>query len=204
LTTRHLAAKCEAPNTCSMCGKEHKTAECTESENDKFWCVNCKELGHASWDHLHPCFLEAGRWLEITDPEHTYRFFPSQEPWTWEQAPPESGPYPARWKNMGGTPTQDVDTVCDQGPNYTRGPTDHPSMYMIEHNNRFQPGELPFPNTAHHTGAQVRPQNHMWAPNVQMWPIDQGWGSRVGRQCWMDKLPQESGAAETQGADTHR
>jgi len=94
--------------------------------------------------------------------------------------------------------TQEAGTVCDQGPNYTRGPTDHPSMYTIEHNNRLQPGELPLPNTAHCMGAQVRPQNHMQATNVQMQPVDQGWGSRAGRQCQMDELPWESRAAETQ------
>jgi len=130
LTARHLTAKCEAPNTCSTCSKEHKRAECTKYDNDKFWCVNCKELGHTSWDHLCPHFLEASRQLEITDPEHTYRFFPSQEPWTWEQVPPKSGPYLARWQNPRGMPTQEMGTVCDQGP------TDHPSTYMIEHNNR--------------------------------------------------------------------
>ena len=95
-------------------------------------------------------------------------------------------------------PTQEAGTVCDQGLNYTRGPTDHPSTYTIEHNDRSQPGELPFPNTAHHMGAQVRSQNHMQAANVQMWPVDQGWGSRAGRQHWMDKLPWESGAIKTQ------
>ena len=32
-----------------------------------------------------PCILEACKWLEATDPEHTYKYFPSQDAWTWEQ-----------------------------------------------------------------------------------------------------------------------
>ena len=161
LTASHLVANCEAPNTCGTCAKEHKTAECTKSDNNKFWCINCKESGHASWDCLFPCFLEASRWLETTDPEHTYRFSPSQEPCTWDQAPPKSGPYPERWQNPGGTPTQEVGAVCDQGPNYTRGPTDHPSMYTIEHNDRSQPWGATIPkHCPSYGGPSEAPEPH--------------------------------------------
>jgi len=47
--------------------------------------MNCNALGHASWDQLCPRFIEECRKAERTDPEHTYRYFPSREAWTWEQ-----------------------------------------------------------------------------------------------------------------------
>jgi len=42
-------------------------------------------VGHASWDRLCPVFLEACKQLEAFDPEHMYKYFPSQDAWTWEQ-----------------------------------------------------------------------------------------------------------------------
>src|SRR5882672_5613610 len=64
LNANHLAAACGHPNTCGMCGKEHRTSECTEEDSDKYWCTNCKVLGHASWDRLFPGFVQASKHLE--------------------------------------------------------------------------------------------------------------------------------------------
>ena len=85
LMARHLTAGCNHQITCGTCGKEHHTTECTEMVSSRFWCVNCKLVGHASWDRLCPMFLEACKWLETSDPEHMYKYFPSQDTWTWEQ-----------------------------------------------------------------------------------------------------------------------
>jgi len=41
--------------------------------------------GHASWDQLCPKFIEECKRAEKMDPEHSYKYFPAQEPWTWEQ-----------------------------------------------------------------------------------------------------------------------
>ena len=41
--------------------------------------------GHASWDQLFPKFIEECKRAERMDPVCSYRFFPAQEPWTWEQ-----------------------------------------------------------------------------------------------------------------------
>jgi len=85
LMARCLAAGCNHQIACGTCGKEHCTTECTEMVSSRFWCVNCKLVGHASWDRLCPMFLEACKWLETSDPEHMYKYFPSQDTWTWEQ-----------------------------------------------------------------------------------------------------------------------
>jgi len=47
--------------------------------------------GHASWDRTCPSFIEASRRIELRDLESSYRYFPSDEPWTWEQ---EGGTWP--------------------------------------------------------------------------------------------------------------
>jgi len=46
----HLAAECNKPTACGTCSKEHQTTDCSEADQTKFWCANCKTHGHASWD----------------------------------------------------------------------------------------------------------------------------------------------------------
>jgi len=85
ITVRHLAAGCNQQAACSTCGKDHCTLECSETDRAAFWCINCKEKGHALWDRLCPAFLAASKRLEDTDPKHTYKYFPNQDEWTWEE-----------------------------------------------------------------------------------------------------------------------
>jgi len=85
LMARNLAASCNHQVACSTCGKENHTTECTETTSGNFWCVTCKLVGHASWDRLCPAFLEVCKQLDATDTEHTYKYFPGQDAWTWEQ-----------------------------------------------------------------------------------------------------------------------
>ena len=44
-----------------------------------------KTHSHASWDRMCPKFIEASKRLEYLNPESMYIYFPSDEPWTWEQ-----------------------------------------------------------------------------------------------------------------------
>jgi len=84
LGTNHLAANCMQADSCSMCGGEHRTADCAE-ECTNFFCISCNETGNASCSHLCPSFIEECKKAERMDPEWAYRFFPGQEAWTWEQ-----------------------------------------------------------------------------------------------------------------------
>ena len=72
LNANHLAARCMHADTCSTCGGEHRMADCIESDQGKFHCINCNQAGHASWDHLCPRFVDKCRRAERTDLEHTY------------------------------------------------------------------------------------------------------------------------------------
>ena len=83
--SNHLVADCDQPPICGTCGKEHRTADCTEDEQERYWFTNCKSHGHASWDCTCPKFIENSRRLEQLNPESTYIYFPTDEPWTWEQ-----------------------------------------------------------------------------------------------------------------------
>jgi hypothetical protein len=83
--TRHMAADCGGLETCGTCGKGHRTAECEETDTSKFHCTSCDQNGHASWDRTCPAFLAACQAIARADPEHTYKFFPSDSPWTWVQ-----------------------------------------------------------------------------------------------------------------------
>ena len=87
LTARHLAAKYNQQGACGTCGRDHRMDECLETNRDAFWCMNCNTSGHASWDRLCLAFLEISKRMEEADPKHSYRYFPGQEAWTWEQQP---------------------------------------------------------------------------------------------------------------------
>jgi hypothetical protein len=82
---RHVAAGCDSQDTCGTCGGGHRTAECEENDPHRFKCMNCNAPGHASWDRTCPVFKAACIAAEKSDPEHTYKFFPNENPWTWEQ-----------------------------------------------------------------------------------------------------------------------
>jgi len=86
LGSPHLAAACGKPTVCRTCGKEHWIAKCTEDDQVKHWCTNCKMLSHTSWDHTSPKFTEESKRLKYLNPESTYIYFPTDEPWTWEQS----------------------------------------------------------------------------------------------------------------------
>jgi hypothetical protein len=67
------------------CGGGHRTANCEENDPHKFKCMNCKAAGHTSWDRTCPVFRSACTAAEKSDPEHTDKYFPNDDPWTWEQ-----------------------------------------------------------------------------------------------------------------------
>ena len=115
LNANHLAAKCMHPNTCRTCSKEHRTADCEVVDQAHFWCTSCKAVGHMSWDWLCPAFIEVSSQLERTDPEHTYRFFPTHKPWTWEQTSGNSHAGIGGWKNASNVqPQMDGEWVVDK------------------------------------------------------------------------------------------
>jgi len=88
INTNHLTADCMWLDRCGTCGGGHRMAKCTETDRDKFQCVNCNVGRHMSWDWLWFRFVEGCKKIERTDSEHTYNFFPRQELWTWEQEGP--------------------------------------------------------------------------------------------------------------------
>jgi len=47
-----------------------------------------------SWDQTCPKFIESSRRLEQLNPESTCIYFPTDEPWTWEQT---KNPEANRW-----------------------------------------------------------------------------------------------------------
>src|SRR5882724_10463528 len=63
LNTNHLAARCMCKETCGTCGGEHRMAECTETDHDRFWCTNCNTSGNALGTAFSPgSSRRAGEW----------------------------------------------------------------------------------------------------------------------------------------------
>jgi hypothetical protein len=98
----HFAKECPSEiDVCGTCGLNHRTDACTKTEQAKFACANCNSKGHASWDRLCPVILKAADRAESSDPEATYKYFPTaEEPWTWEQKTNRSKTNP-HWQQAG-------------------------------------------------------------------------------------------------------
>jgi hypothetical protein len=81
----HRAAECKAiHDTCGRCAGAHKTDACQVEDQANFRCVNCKVTGHASVDRGCTFFLTKMREKHDRFPDYRYRFFPTQDPQTWE------------------------------------------------------------------------------------------------------------------------
>jgi len=183
LTANHLAAECNHPNMCRTCGKEHKTTECGESDSRKFWCANCKVVGHASWDHLCPRFIKVSRRLEKTDPEHMYRFIPNHGPWTWEQEPDGNLMGTGGWRNAS-SPWLQEDEGWGWGPGAKQA---HPITHNPDLDRSRQCEAWPLMGENQGRRGPQAAGNNM--PS-QGGPIDQGWNCRPSQQHRIDELPQ--------------
>lgn len=82
----HFANACTAStNTCSTCGGNHRTDECTVK--DKTHCVSCKSNKHASWDRICPEFQRRCAQFDENYPENNLPYFPTDEDWTLTARP---------------------------------------------------------------------------------------------------------------------
>lgn len=87
----HLAANCpQKTETCGTCAQDHRTEACQVSEQSRYRCTNCQEDGHATWDRQCPTFLTSTKNHISKNPENKYRYFPTNDPGTWETTYQES------------------------------------------------------------------------------------------------------------------
>ncbi|KAG1858092.1 hypothetical protein F4604DRAFT_1589732 [Suillus subluteus] len=55
----HMAAECQQEfDTCGTCTRLHRTAACTITDQNNFFCVNCNVQGHTAWDRDYPMFIQ--------------------------------------------------------------------------------------------------------------------------------------------------
>ncbi|KAF8804013.1 hypothetical protein BYT27DRAFT_7073598, partial [Phlegmacium glaucopus] len=86
----HRAAKCASIHeVCGRCGKQHRTSDCQEADQNAFECSNCKaadngkHAGHGASDRRCPVFLERVDRMNQLCRENRYRFFCTADPSTW-------------------------------------------------------------------------------------------------------------------------
>ena len=83
----HLASKCkEISVICPNCAGAHTGEEC-RAESNRYRCINCSKTGrlanHASWDHACPSMEAEKKKRVLRNPDSQYRYFPTDEVWTW-------------------------------------------------------------------------------------------------------------------------
>lgn len=92
----HLARDCtQTEEQCGTCGDgSHPTRDCQVTDEAKFRCVNCKRAGHTTWSRQCPTFLAQLQKMQQRQPDHGFRFFPTEDPQTWEVEPSFQDSFP--------------------------------------------------------------------------------------------------------------
>ncbi|KAI9057811.1 hypothetical protein FKP32DRAFT_1660658 [Trametes sanguinea] len=80
----HFARDCTVDrDICATCAGSHPTAECVERDPHRFRCINCREDGHAAWDHNCPTLRSRVRAHVARKADAGFRFFVTSNPETW-------------------------------------------------------------------------------------------------------------------------
>jgi hypothetical protein len=83
----HYVADCKSDiDTCAKCADSHRTSTCKVTKTTAR-CINCKNTtdhNHYATDKDCPLFLAEIDKLQKRNPEHKYKFFPTEDPTTWE------------------------------------------------------------------------------------------------------------------------
>jgi hypothetical protein len=82
----HMATECPtAVDTCGTCRDQHCMATCSITDQNSFYCANCKVKGHTAWSRECPTFL--GKWEahKKRNGESMYRYYPTEDPLMWEK-----------------------------------------------------------------------------------------------------------------------
>ncbi|KAG2133230.1 uncharacterized protein EDB93DRAFT_1254897 [Suillus bovinus] len=84
----HLATDCQQEkDTCGTCGEDHCTNTCSVTDPTLYYCINCKEHGHATWSRDCPTFVKKWEAHKDRNAENKYIYFPTEDPLTWETLP---------------------------------------------------------------------------------------------------------------------
>jgi hypothetical protein len=90
---RHVAATCkEIAERCDICGGVHPSNTCSlrNEHPSKQFCINCNTRGHPTRDRLCPTYLHHTKTLNERMPENLYKYFPTDDPASWELTGPTS------------------------------------------------------------------------------------------------------------------
>ncbi|OSD01077.1 hypothetical protein PYCCODRAFT_1445985 [Trametes coccinea BRFM310] len=92
----HMARDCKQEGErCATCGLgTHLTKEC-DGDGGRVWCINCNSDSHATWDRDCPVYRAQLRKVQARQLDSGMRFFPTEEPATWE-ANEQPGTQPAK------------------------------------------------------------------------------------------------------------
>ena len=97
INAQHIAANCkEITDICSTCGGAHLSKDCQLKNDhpDKHYCTNCRAHGHSARDRLCPVYIKQCNDLYNRKPEFLYKYFPTDNPNTWELLHPATNPPP--------------------------------------------------------------------------------------------------------------
>jgi len=87
INSGHVATNCkEITDICDTCGGAHLSKECQLRDDlpNKHYCINCKSHSHATRDHLCPTYTKQCNDLYTRMPENLYKYFPNDNPNSWE------------------------------------------------------------------------------------------------------------------------
>ena len=101
-SAKHTAANCsEITNWCPNCAGPHSVDECRVKNRNEYACIGCRSKKlpdhHAAWDRRCPSYVEEKTKIQNRHPEYDYKYYLSDEPWTWERKQNDDGSI-ERWR----------------------------------------------------------------------------------------------------------
>jgi len=83
----HYVTGCKAEtDRCAQCGGKHRTNLCIAIDPSLHKCMNCIDSprGHSATDRTCPVYLKEKGKLHKRIPENKYKYFPTNDPCTWQ------------------------------------------------------------------------------------------------------------------------
>jgi hypothetical protein len=130
----HIRGACLSDEKCAHCASnDHTTTDCRP--NQRPCCVSCgPDSNHASSSCTCPAFKEKCIALDARYPENSMPYFPTDERWTWAQAPPKLSNAPPQPQPLLQPPPQSEPQPQSQPQSQSQRPRDNgwqqaPSRY---------------------------------------------------------------------------
>ena len=166
----HVARNChENTDTCGICGEEHRTSTCNNSQIRK--CTPCGSTNHPTNSVDCPIYRQREQAMADKDPEAVSPFYLTSDIWTWgphnetdHPIPPPPGLTRLRQKTKPGAPLTGANSIQRQQTLYDNGFQRQTPAHLQSLPPQPEPQPQPHPQSRPRPQPQPRPQPRTQPP----------------------------------------